>query len=128
MGRRSGRVLRMTSHGDSESQPKRARGGRGGTGSGREAARGASGDDELSRRLDAEMAELSYEEALEQLEAIIERVEHGEIGLEATLDEYRRGRALLRRCQSVLDTAEQEIKRLSLADVEAGGRGEEPNA
>jgi exodeoxyribonuclease VII small subunit len=79
------------------------------------------------RALDAEFAALSYEEALEALETIIDRVDHGEVGLEATLAEYRRGKALLRRCQSVLDTAEQEIKRLSLADLEAQAHASGPS-
>lgn len=79
--------------------------------------------DAASSELDREVAQLRYEEALERLESIIERVEHGEIGLEETLEEYRRGRALLRRCQAILDAAEQEIRRLSVADVEAAGEG-----
>ena len=74
---------------------------------------------------DRDAAALSYEDALAQLEAIIERVEHGDVGIEQTLDEYRKGRALLRRCQAILDTAEQEIKRLSLADVEAIARAQD---
>ncbi|MDZ4753570.1 MAG: exodeoxyribonuclease VII small subunit [Phycisphaerae bacterium] len=74
---------------------------------------------------DRDAAALSYEDALAQLEAIIDRVEHGDVGIEQTLDEYRKGRALLRRCQAILDTAEQEIKRLSLADVEAIARAQD---
>lgn len=80
-------------------------------------------DDELDR----DVAALKYEDALERLESIIERVEHGEIGLEETLDEYRRGRALLRRCQGILDVAEQEIRRLSLADLERSAEGGSPD-
>ncbi len=72
--------------------------------------------------LEREVAALNYEAAMEQLEAIIDRVEHGEVGLEKTLEEYRRGRALLRRCQSILDLAEQDIKRLSLTEVETAAR------
>ncbi|MBL9149958.1 MAG: exodeoxyribonuclease VII small subunit [Phycisphaerae bacterium] len=76
-----------------------------------------------------EAAELSYEAALAELEAIIERVEHGSIGLEESLREYRRGRALLKRCESVLATAETEIKRLTLADAEAAANaaGRQPS-
>ncbi len=111
----------MSLPGDAESDRKRSRGKKS-PGLGGEAGSHAEGDDAAQRELDAQVAKLPYEEALEQLEAIIDRVEHGEIGLEATLAEYRRGRALLRRCQTVLDTAEQEIRRLSLSDVEAAGR------
>lgn len=108
----------MSLTGESDPERKRSRGKKPA-----DAAAAAPGDAHADRALDAEVAALAYEEALEQLEAIIDRVEHGEIGLEATLAEYRRGRALLRRCQSVLDAAEQDIKRLSLSELEATGRG-----
>lgn len=80
--------------------------------------------------LDREVAGLSYEAALAELEAIIEGVEHGELGLEAALGAYRRGRALLKRCRSVLDQAETEIKRLSLLDADeaAGASAREQGA
>lgn len=75
----------------------------------------SAGDD---AQLDAEVASLPFEQAVEQLESIIERIEEGSVGLEATLGEYRRGHALLRRCKSILDGAEQEIRRLSLDELE----------
>ncbi len=56
---------------------------------------------------------LSYEQALGELEALIERIEQGEIGLEQSLTEYRRGAVLLKRCRSILDTAEQQIDELT---------------
>jgi exodeoxyribonuclease VII small subunit len=56
---------------------------------------------------------LTYEQALGELEALIERIEQGEIGLEQSLTEYRRGAALLKRCRSILDTAEQQIDELT---------------
>ena len=75
----------------------------------------SAGDD---AQLDAEVASLPFEQAVEQLESIIERIEEGSVGLEATLGEYRRGHALLRRCKAILDGAEQEIRRLSLDDLD----------
>ena len=56
---------------------------------------------------------LTYEQALGELEALIERIEQGEIGLEQSLTEYRRGAALLKRCRGILDTAEQQIDELT---------------
>ena len=47
--------------------------------------------------------DLSFEQALESLEALIERVESGEIGLEEAITQYERGAALVKRCRSVLD-------------------------
>ena len=75
----------------------------------------SAGDD---AELDAEVASLPFEAAVERLESIIERIEDGSVGLEATLGEYRRGHALLRRCKAILDGAEQEIRRLSLDDLD----------
>ena len=47
-----------------------------------------------------------------ELEAINEKIERGEIGLEESLAEYRRGVALAKRCHAILDTAEQELKKI----------------
>ena len=58
-------------------------------------------------------AEMSFEEATRELEAIIERIEAGEIGLEQSLAERRRGDALIRRCRSILDAAEQELEQVA---------------
>jgi exodeoxyribonuclease VII small subunit len=68
--------------------------------------------------IDAEVAAMGYEQAVESLESIIERIESGEIGLEASLAEYRRGVALVRHCRSILDSAEQQVRLLSLEEVE----------
>ncbi len=56
---------------------------------------------------------LTYEQALGELESLIERIEQGEIGLEESLTEYRRGAALLKRCRGILETAEQQIEELT---------------
>ncbi len=64
-------------------------------------------------------AGLTYEQAIEELETIIERIEQGEIGLEESLAQYRRGAALLKRCRGILDTAEQQIEELTVAEDDA---------
>lgn len=68
--------------------------------------------------------ELSYEQAVERLEELVERIESGEIGLEASIQAYEQGVALLGRCRSVLDDVEQRIEQLSLDQLEQErGRG-----
>ena len=52
----------------------------------------------------------SFEEALDELEGIISRMETGNMPLEESLAAYQKGIALLRECQEVLDAAEQQIK------------------
>ena len=78
--------------------------------------------------LDAEVAALSYEEAVEELESIIERMEKGETALEDSLREYARGDALVRRCRQVLDQAEQRIETISGQKLDAGAAPDDGEA
>jgi len=57
-------------------------------------------------------AEMTYEQAIAELEEINERIEQGEIGLEESLVQYRRGLALSQRCSAILNAAEQELKKI----------------
>jgi exodeoxyribonuclease VII small subunit len=75
--------------------------------------------------VDPAIAEMGYEEAIDELEAIIERMEKGETGLEESLREYARGDALIRRCRAILDDAEQRIERITGDALE---QGEEPSS
>lgn len=75
--------------------------------------------------VDPAIAEMGYEEAIDELEAIIERMEKGETGLEESLREYARGDSLIRRCREILDDAEQRIERITGEALDQGG---EPSA
>jgi exodeoxyribonuclease VII small subunit len=59
----------------------------------------------------------SFEEALEGLEAIVERLESGALPLESALAAFEQGVALSRRCAEQLERAERRIEEL----VRAGG-------
>jgi len=61
----------------------------------------------------------TFEEAVEQLEALIEQIESGEIGLEQAIEHYTRGTALIQRCRSILDAAQRRIAELT--DTGDGG-------
>lgn len=76
--------------------------------------------DRPSHGADAGVDSLTYEEAVEALEAIIDRIESGAIGLEASIDAYERGAALVKRCRAVLDRAEQRIDELDAKRLAAG--------
>ena len=56
-----------------------------------------------------------FEEALDELETIIERLESGQIGLEDCLVEYERGRKLIAECDSILSRVRDRIAELSIA-------------
>ena len=68
-------------------------------------------------RKDMPADKLSYEDAVSELEEIIERIEQGEIGLEESLEAYKRGAALIQRCRSLIEVAEQQVKKVTLATL-----------
>lgn len=63
-----------------------------------------------------------FEDALSELETIVESLESGEQPLEASLEQFERGVSLSRFCQQSLSEAEQKVKIL-LADADAGEDG-----
>lgn len=67
-----------------------------------------------------ESAELTYEQAVEQLEDLVERIESGQIGLEESIAAYERGAGLIARCREILDKAELRIEELSAKDLASG--------
>jgi exodeoxyribonuclease VII small subunit len=73
--------------------------------------------DEAAARPDSE---LTFEQAHAQLEAVVGRLEEGQLGLAEALAEYERGVRLLARCYALLENAEQKIELLS--GVDADGR------
>ncbi len=55
---------------------------------------------------------LSFEEALEQLEAIVERMENDSLPLETLLTCHEQGIALQQACQKKLEAASQRMQQL----------------
>ena len=53
-----------------------------------------------------------FEQALAELEAIVQRMERGELPLEESLAQFERGVRLARQCQQALDAAEQKVDAL----------------
>jgi exodeoxyribonuclease VII small subunit len=58
------------------------------------------------------VAELTFEQALDELDALVRRMEAGELSLDDAVAAYRRGAELARHCQGKLAVAEQEIRKL----------------
>lgn len=57
-----------------------------------------------------------FEQSLEELEQLVEKMEHGEMSLEESLAAYERGVGLYRQCQSALEQAELRVRLLSDPD------------
>jgi exodeoxyribonuclease VII small subunit len=60
----------------------------------------------------------NFEEALDELEALVERMEQGETSLEDSLKDFQRGIELTRTCQKALSEAEQKVEILLQKDSE----------
>lgn len=60
--------------------------------------------------LPADIAELSYEAARDQLVEVVRRLESGQGGLEDSIAQWERGEMLARRCQQWLDGARERLE------------------
>ena len=60
-----------------------------------------------------ELEALSYEQAFEQLQLVIDQLEAGDKPLEQTLDLYERGQSLYRHCTTLLEQAELKVQQLN---------------
>jgi len=59
-------------------------------------------------------SEPSFEDALTGLESIVEAMEHENLPLEELVSQYERGSTLLKRCESILDSARERIELITL--------------
>jgi exodeoxyribonuclease VII small subunit len=62
---------------------------------------------------------LSYEQALAELEGLVQRIEAGQMPLDQMLDSYKRGAELLALCRSRLAAVEQQVKVLDEGQLKA---------
>jgi exodeoxyribonuclease VII small subunit len=63
-----------------------------------------------------------FEASLDELEQLVEKMEHGDMSLEESLAAYERGVGLYRKCQGALEQAELRVRLLS--DPEQPGSAE----
>jgi exodeoxyribonuclease VII small subunit len=61
-----------------------------------------------------DIAAMSFEDALKQLEQIVDQLEKGTVGLEESIAIYARGELLKARCNALLQSAEKRIEKISL--------------
>ena len=57
-----------------------------------------------------DVSQLTYEEAVTELDALISRLDAGQLPLEALLSQYQRGAELLQHCRTKLEAVEAQIK------------------
>jgi len=60
-----------------------------------------------------------FEKSLAELESLVERLESGELSLDESLAQFKRGVELTRHCQDVLNKAQQTVEKLLDVDDES---------
>ncbi len=60
-----------------------------------------------------------FEKSLEELESLVEQLESGDLSLDQSLKQFKRGVELTRHCQGVLDQAQQTVQTLLDTDDES---------
>jgi exodeoxyribonuclease VII small subunit len=69
--------------------------------------------------------EMSFEDAMIELEQVVTQLERGDVALEASIDLYERGAQLRARCDAKLREAEEKVAQITL-DAEGNPAGTKP--
>jgi len=72
---------------------------------------------------DQKISEMSFEDALNELEGIVGRLERGDAPLEESITIYQRGAALKAHCEGKLKSAQMKVEKIVLK-----GQGEASTA
>lgn len=67
----------------------------------------------------------SFEKTLAELETLVEQLESGELELADSLDKFKRGIELSKRCRAMLDQAQQTIDDVMASEAPAGPEEEQ---
>ncbi|MDM8167788.1 MAG: exodeoxyribonuclease VII small subunit [Roseovarius sp.] len=74
---------------------------------------------------DTPVSEMSFEEAMKELEQVVSKLERGDVALEDSIKLYERGAELKKRCETKLKEAEEKVAAITL-DGEGNPTGTTP--
>lgn len=66
-------------------------------------------------QIPADIAKMSFEAALAELEEIVRQLESGEAELEKSIDLYERGNALKAHCEARLAAAQAKVEKITMS-------------
>ena len=72
-------------------------------------------------KIPADIAKLSFEDALEQLEDIVRELEDGDGALDSSIKAYERGARLKQHCEAKLTEARQRVEKVVIGNDSAVG-------
>ena len=67
----------------------------------------------MSTKQNNSINKMSFEQAIKELTGIVEKIEQGEIPLQASMLQYEKGMALIKHCREILKKAEKRIEKIS---------------
>lgn len=65
---------------------------------------------------DTPVAEMSFEEAMRELEKVVSDLERGDVALEDSIKLYQRGANLKKHCEEKLKAAEEKVAQITLGE------------
>ena len=68
-----------------------------------------------------EIATMSFEDAMKELESVVSRLESGNASLEDSIQLYERGAKLRAHCEARLREAEERVEKITLAQGQPTG-------
>ncbi|WP_298428803.1 exodeoxyribonuclease VII small subunit [uncultured Jannaschia sp.] len=74
---------------------------------------------------DRPVAEMSFEEAIAELEQVVNQLDSGDVSLDDSIRLYERGAALKTRCEAKLKEAEAKVEQITL-DAQGNPVGTRP--
>jgi len=60
-----------------------------------------------------EALDISFEQAIENLTGIVDKIETGQVSLAESLEQYEKGMAMIKHCRSILLDAEKRIEQIA---------------
>ncbi len=72
-----------------------------------------------------DITKLGFEEALDQLEKIVNDLERGDVKLEESIAIYERGEVLKKHCAMLLKAAEDKVEKIRVG-ADGSAKGSEP--
>lgn len=74
---------------------------------------------------DTPVTEMSFEQAMSELEKVLGQLERGDVALDESISLYERGAALKKRCEEKLKEAEEKVAAITL-DADGAPTGTKP--
>jgi exodeoxyribonuclease VII small subunit len=71
--------------------------------------------------------EMSFEEALGQLEQLVEEMEQDQLPLEQLVEHYEKGSRLLKQCETILEAARKRLETITLQNQDTGESSPDEN-